>query len=77
MFGVSTRNRNGEYSNTGKSGYALKQGDGIRKQMEVANTIYYNKFSLKLVEDALYELSAAKLAMNDRTFVIYTGEYKF
>lgn len=43
--------------------------------MEVANTFYYNEFSLKLIEDALYELSAAKLSMgNERYFVIYTGE---
>ena len=34
----------------------------------------YNTFSLKLIEDALYELSAAKLDMKDRTFIIKTGE---
>ena len=36
--------------------------------------MYYNTFSLKLLEDALYELSAAKLDMKDRTFLIKTGE---
>lgn len=41
--------------------------------MEVANTMYYNNFSLKLLEDALYELSAAKLGMDERIFVIKTG----
>ena len=70
MFGTSNRNDNGEYMNFGKSGYVIKMGDGIRRQMEAANTMYYNTFSLKLVEDALYELSAAKLGMNDRTFII-------
>lgn len=34
----------------------------------------YNTFSLKLIEDALYELSAAKLGFNERTFIIRTGE---
>ena len=43
--------------------------------MEVANTMYYNNFSLKLLEDALYQLSAAKLDFNERTFLIKTGEY--
>lgn len=43
--------------------------------MEVSNTIYYNTFSLKLLEDALYQLSAAKLDFGDRTFVIKTGEF--
>ena len=42
--------------------------------MEVANTIYYSDFSLKLIEDALYQLSAAKLGMGERYFIIKTGE---
>lgn len=73
-FGTSNRNANGEYMNFGKSGYAIKTGAGIFEQTEVANTMYYNTFSLKLLEDALYELSAAKLGMGDRLFIIKTGE---
>ncbi len=42
--------------------------------MEVANTMYYNTFSLKLLENALYELSASKLDFGDRYFLIKTGE---
>ena len=42
--------------------------------MEVANTSYYNTFSLKQLEDALYELSAAKLDFGERYFVIKTGK---
>ena len=60
--------------NFGKSGNAIKTGAGIFEQTEVANVMYYNNFSLKLLEDALYELSAAKLGMEDRLFVIKTGE---
>lgn len=74
MYGRSNRTANGEYLNFGKSGNVIKMGAGLREQMEVANTMYYNTFSLKLLEDALYELSSSKLAMNDRTFVIKTGE---
>lgn len=74
MFGRSNRNSNGEYMNFGKSGNAIKMGDGLLAQMEVANTHYYNNFSLKMLEDALYELSAAKLDFGERTFVIKTGE---
>lgn len=73
-WGTSNRDANGEYMNFGKSGYAIKTGAGIFEQTEVANTMYYNVFSLKLLEDALYELSAAKLGMGDRLFVIKTGE---
>ena len=74
MFGRSNRNANGEYLNYGKSGEAIKTGAGLLEQMEVANTMYYNTFSLKLLEDALYELSAAKLDFGDRYFLIKTGE---
>ena len=73
-FGTSNRNANGEYMNFGKSGNVIKTGSGIFEQTEVANVMYYNTFSLKLLEDALYELSASKLGMNDRLFVIKTGE---
>ena len=73
-FGRSNRNNNGEYLNIGKSGEVIRMGSGLYQQMEVSNTMPYNTFSLKLIEDALYELSAAKLDMKDRTFIIKTGE---
>ena len=73
-FGRSNRNGNNEYTNVGKSGGVIKTGAGIFEQSEVANTMFYNRFSLGLLEDALYELSAAKLDFGDRYFVINTGE---
>lgn len=74
MFGTSNRNSNGEYGNIGKSGEVIRMGDGLLAQMKYGNTYYYNDFSLKMLEDALYELSAAKLDFGERTFVIRTGE---
>lgn len=56
MFGVSNRNSNGEYTDFGFSGNVLRMGDGLRAQTSAANVIYYNKFSLKVLEDALYNL---------------------
>lgn len=73
-FGRSNRNANGEYMNFGKSGSAIRLGDGYFAQQEVANTFYYNVFSLKLIEDALYELSAANMDFGQRKFVLKTGE---
>ena len=73
-WGTSNRNNNGEYLNIGKSGEVIRMGDGLFAQMEVANTMYYNTFSIKLIEDALYELCAAKLDWRDRTFILRTGE---
>ena len=73
-WGTSNRNANGEYLNIGKSGEVIRMGDGLFAQLEVANTMYYNNFSIKLIEDALYELCAAKLDWKQRTFVLRTGE---
>lgn len=73
-FGTSNRNENGEYLNIGKSGEVIRMGDGLFAQMEVGNTMYYNTFSLKLIEDALYELSGGKLGLTDRHFVLKTGK---
>ena len=73
-FGKSNRNKNGEYLDIGKSGGAIKTGDGLYAQMEAANTHYYNTFSLKMIEDALYNLSYGTLDMNKRTFLMRTGE---
>lgn len=74
MFGRSNRNANGEYTNIGKSGSVIKTGAGLLEQMEVGNTFYYTDFSLALLENALYELSAGKLDMGQRYFLIKTGE---
>lgn len=74
MFGRSNRNANGEYTNIGKSGSVIKTGAGLLEQMEVGNTFYYSDFSLALLENALYELSAAKLDFGQRYFIIKTGE---
>jgi len=74
-YGTSNRNQNGEYLNHDKGGEVVRMGSGLYEQMEVSNTIYYNNFSLKLLEDALYQLSAAKLGFDERTFIIRTGEY--
>ena len=42
--------------------------------MEVANTLYYNVFSLKLIEEALYDLSYGELDLKNRIFLMRTGE---
>ena len=42
--------------------------------MAYGNTIYYNNFSLKLIEDALTEISTTKLGFGERRFILKTGE---
>ena len=74
MFATTNRDVNGDYGNIGKSGHVIKMGSGIREQMEVSNTLYYNVFSLKLLTNMLGELSEGKLSMDERHFVLRTGE---
>lgn len=73
-FSTSNRNSNGEYLNFGKSGEAIRMGMGLFEQMEAASAVYYNDFSIELLEDLLYGLSASKLDLKDRYFIINTGE---
>ena len=72
--GVSTKMENGEYSNFGLSGLPNRQGSGFREQQAAGHMQYYTKFTIGLVEDALYAVSAGKLDFSKRKFVIRTGE---
>lgn len=73
MFSRSNRNADGTYYDTGKSGFYIKQGAGIREQMEVSNTEYYNTFSLTMLVNILNDLVEGKTDLNDREFLIRTG----
>ncbi len=74
MFGKSNRAEDGEFMNTGKSGFKIEAGSGVREQMDVSNVVLYNDFSLAILEDMLHNLSEGKLGFNDRKFVLRTGE---
>lgn len=74
-YGVTTRNANGEYMTFGKSGEAIRQGDGLYAQMAYGNQYFYTKSPLALIEEALVSLSAGRLDFNNRHFVLRTGEY--
>lgn len=73
-FGRSARDAKGKFTNIGKSGNVISAGAGLREQMEIANTFFYSKFSADLITNILTELSEGKLAMDERKFVIRTGE---
>jgi len=74
MFGKTNRDTNGRFLNKGPSNIEIKAGSGIREQMEVSNTTGYVKFSIRLLEDMLHELSEGKLDFSQRKFVLRTGE---
>jgi hypothetical protein len=74
MFGKTNRDENGRFLNKGNANIEIKAGSGIREQMEVSNTTTYNRFSIRLLEDLLSELSEGKLDWSERKFMLRTGE---
>lgn len=74
MFARSNRGANGQYFNIANSGYAKKQGAGIRQQMESSGVEYYSDFSIQWLLDVLMDLSEGKLPTDDRHFIAQTGE---
>ncbi len=74
MYGKTNRTSDGQYLNKDVSGRSIRIGSGIREQMEQSNTYFYNEFSIELLEEILFGLSEGKLGMDQRTFILRTGE---
>jgi len=75
MYATSNKTAQGNYMQKGDSGYEIKQGAGIRQQMESSNTAFYNKFDIKWLTQVLLGLSVGKLTEGERKFVLRTGEW--
>lgn len=73
-FGTTNVDETGETTSYGKSGRVIHNGQGLRQQQDQSNVIYYNFFSLDLLESILTQLSYNKLGLDDREFVINTGQ---
>lgn len=73
-YSRSNRNQQGEYLNYGVSGEVIKQGDGLYAFLDRGNVFYFNKFSLSFLENIFIALSSARLEINQRHFLLRTGE---
>lgn len=73
-YGRSARDGKGKFNTVGKSGNVISAGAGLREQMEIANTFFYSKFTADYITNILTELAEGKLSMDERKFVIRTGE---
>jgi len=56
MFARSNRDADGSYYDIGKSGFYIKQGAGIREQMEASNIIFSNDITISLLESVLTDM---------------------
>ncbi len=74
MFARSNRNEDGSYSDLGKSGFYIKQGAGIREQMEVSNVTFSDDISIELLESILTDLVEGREDTDSvADFMIRTG----
>jgi len=75
VFARTNRTADGRYFNVGRSGFFIKQGMGLRQQMETSNAHFYNVFSLDLLETILFDIGEAKLEYGgERVIMVRTGE---
>jgi hypothetical protein len=73
-YSRSNRAANGEYLNFGVSGEVIKQGDGLYAFLDRGNVFTFNRFSLPYLESIFIWLSSTKLELNQRHFLLRTGE---
>lgn len=74
-FGTTNVDDKGNTFNIdGKSGRKLTFGPGLRQQCDNANSIFFNFFSLDMVENVLQQLSYNKIGLNERVFDLDCGQ---
>ena len=75
VYSTSNRKPDGTYADRGKSGNVIKQGAGLRQQMESANTLSYNSFNIDWLIDTMLQLTVGKISEGERNLVMMTGEF--
>lgn len=76
MYATSNKAADGSYKQVGTSGYYIKQGAGIKEQMQSTNTAFYpvGSFNIKWLTDILLDISINRIDQGDREFILFTGE---
>lgn len=74
-YATTNRTDQDTYIQKGKSGYAIKQGAGLKQQMESSNFYAYGTFSIKKLTEMLMDLSVGKIPQQYRKVVLHTGEW--
>jgi len=74
MFARSNREEDGSYSDLGASGFYIKQGAGIREQMEVSNVFFTNDVSMGLLESIFTDMVEGRIEADGvAEFMVRTG----
>ncbi len=75
FYGNTTLREDGTSTMKGTSGNVIEAGLGIREQFSPSSKYYYDTLTFDKLVDTLLELSVGRRTMDDRQFVIGTGEY--
>lgn len=75
MYSRSNKREDGTYKEKGKSGNIIKQGAGIKQQMEASNYYTYNNFNISEMTEMMLDLTIGKTVMGERAITISTGEW--
>lgn len=73
VYGVSNIDEAGATYNKGVSGRDIKIAPGLRQQQEQSNKIYFNYFSLDLLENASQQLGNGTQKIQELNFIVRTG----
>jgi hypothetical protein len=75
MFATSNKTSDGLYLQRGKSGYEIRQGAGIKQQMDSTNVAFFNEFDIEWLTEMMLDMSVNKLTKDERKFTLRTGEW--
>lgn len=76
LFGRTTKNADGSVSTRDTdSGHIIQAGRGFYEQIGNNNIYKYTDFNIRNLEKILMELSYNKLGINERKFILMTGQY--
>jgi hypothetical protein len=75
LYGKSNRKDDGSFANKGESKNTIRAGYGLYEQLEGANEGYFNTFNIDALTEFALDISVGKVAGDDRTFLLSTGEY--
>jgi hypothetical protein len=63
------------FAQRGKSGVEIKQGAGVKQQIDSSNVSYYNSFTVQGITEFMLDMSINRLSKDERKFMFRTGEW--
>jgi len=75
MFARPNKDANDIYRNIASNNFAIRQGAGIRAQMETSNSIYYSNFSVDWLTECIIDMTSGRMNDDKRKVLLRTGDW--